>query len=480
MINILIGLLRMKMVAVLIGPAGVGLIGLYSNLIQTATTVAGLGIGNVGTRRIAEAHVEGGEDEVGRTRRILFWGALILSMLGAIFFWLLRDFISKQVFDDPKKSKYIAWLAIGVALNVGAVSQSALLTGMRRIGDLARINVLAGFLGTALNIAILWVWGMQGLIAVTLVSPAVTLLLGHIFVSRLGPPHGRPPVLNEMVREWRELARLGFAFMLSGVFTTAGVLFVRALVQQELGPDALGQFQAAWVVGMTYLGVVLGAMGTDYFPRLTSVIKDPDAATRMVNEQAEVALMLTAPILLLLLGFVPWVISLLYTSDFGPAADILRWQLLGDILKVVSWPMGFVIVAAGAGKTYIGTQATQMTVFVLGVALGLPHFGIEATGIAFTAMYAVGLTMNFWLARRHIRFLMSRAVRNQAIALLLAAIAVDVIGRWYAPFGAVVGTIIAAAMSFWALFRLSKLTGATGKLGRIAALGERARAWMSR
>ncbi|TNE94707.1 MAG: O-antigen translocase [Rhodobacteraceae bacterium] len=479
-VNILVGLIRMKIVAVLIGPAGVGLIGLYANLIQTATTVAGLGIGNVGTRRIATAHAEGGATEVGRTRRILFWGALILASLGALGFWLLRGIIAEQMLEDPEKSKYVAWLAIGVALNVGAVSQSALLTGMRRIGDLARINVLAGILGTIVNIVILWIWGMQGLIAVVLVSPALTFMLGHIFVSRLGPLEGRRPILREMMSEWGEMARLGFAFMLSGVVATVGALVVRTLVQRELGPDALGQFQAAWVIGMTYLGVVLSAMGTDYFPRLTAVINDPNAATRMVNEQTEVALLLTAPILLTMLGFVPWVINLLYTSDFAPAVEILRWQLLGDILKVMSWPMGFVIVAAGAGKTFVATQAAQMMVFILGVYVGMPHLGIASTGIAFMSMYIVGLMMNLWLARRWIKFQMTTAVRKQAIILLLAAVAVDIASRWSAPIGATIGTLGAVAMGFWALMRLSKLTEAKGKLGRIAAIGEKVRAWTIR
>ena len=54
-INILIGLVRVKVAAVLLGPAGVGLMGLFSNLIATAANVAALGMGTVGTRQIAEA-----------------------------------------------------------------------------------------------------------------------------------------------------------------------------------------------------------------------------------------------------------------------------------------------------------------------------------------------------------------------------------------------------------------------------------------
>ncbi|MCB1507177.1 MAG: O-antigen translocase, partial [Hyphomicrobiaceae bacterium] len=54
-INVLIGLLRMKLVAVLLGPAGIGLIGLLQNLMQAASGVAAMGLGTVGVRQIAEA-----------------------------------------------------------------------------------------------------------------------------------------------------------------------------------------------------------------------------------------------------------------------------------------------------------------------------------------------------------------------------------------------------------------------------------------
>jgi len=69
---------------------------------------------------------------------------------------------------------------------------------------------------------------------------------------------------------------------------------------------------------MTYLGFVLGAMATDYYPRLTAAISDTATATRLVNEQTEVALLLCAPVLLAMLGLAPWVIHLLYSAEFAP------------------------------------------------------------------------------------------------------------------------------------------------------------------
>lgn len=472
-INIAVGLVKMKVAAVLLGPAGVGLIGLYQSLVQTAASVTALGIGTVGTRQIAIAHAEGGDFAVGRTRRTLFWGTMILALIGAAIFWLASGWIARVMLADESRADEVAWLSLGVALTVAAGSQGALLTGLRRVGDLAQINVGSGVIGTALGVLALWNWGAQGMIAMVLVAPLASFLLGHLYVLRLGPAAGSHTGLPEMAREWRAMASLGFAFMLSGLVSTLGHLVVRTFVQRELGAVALGQFQAAWGIGMTYLGFVLSAMGTDFYPRLTAAIQDHATATRLVNEQTEVALLLCAPLLLAMLGLAPWVMHLLYTAEFGPAVEILRWQLLGDILKVISWPLGFVLLAAGAGKIFVLTETLGISVFVLGVLIGLPLIGVTATGVAFFAFYVAYLPLVWWIGRRKIGFRWTRAVKAQGLAVMAAAVAVDIVARWFAPLGAVLGLALAVATGTWALMRLSAMAGAGGRLGSLAGFKKR-------
>lgn len=471
--------MKMKVVAVLLGPAGVGLIGMYLSLIQTASSVAAMGFGNVGTRQIAAAHAEGGALAVGHTRRTLFWGTLLLALIGASIFWLMSGWIAREILGDGAQANEVAWLSLGVALTVAAGSQGALLTGLRRIGDLARINVGSGALGALFGVAALWLWDEQGLIVMILIGPVVTFLLGHVYVARLGPPAGAVPSLSAMSHEWRTMVTLGFAFMLSGLVATLGFLVARTLVQRALGIDALGHFQAAWAIGMTYLGFVLGAMGTDYYPRLTAAISDPVAATRIVNEQTEVAILLCSPVLLAMIGLAPWVIHLLYSPEFAPAVEILRWQLLGDLLKVMSWPLGFIILASGAGKTFVLTESLGMIVFLFGVFFGLPLVGVNATGIAFFAMYVAYLPVVWWFGGRKIGFRWTRAIRWQAVVVFCAAVLVDISARHSELLGAILGVGLAVLMGIWALSRLSEMVGVAGKLGRLANVGIRMRQWMT-
>ena len=234
--------------------------------------------------------------------------------------------------------------------SVACASQGALIQGMRRMGDMARLSVYGATLNTVLGVALLWQWVSAGLVAYVLVGPLMSFLLGHMYVSRL-PKSGTDTVsMQELAQQWKVLLRLGIPFMGAGLVLSLVHLWIRVEVSNNLGPAALGHYQAAWVISMQYIGFVLGAMGADYYPRQTGVIHDSEAAVRLVNEQTEIALLLSAPVFIAMMALAPWVVHLLYSAAFAPAVEVLRWQILGDVLKVVSWPLGFVILAAGDGK----------------------------------------------------------------------------------------------------------------------------------
>lgn len=468
-INIAVGLLRIKVAAVLLGPAGVGLIGLMTNLAGTASAIAGLGVGNVGTRQIAEAAGRSDDLALAAARRALFWGTLVLALVGAAVFWALRGELALRVLGDASLSGEIGWLALVVALTVAAASQTALLNGLRHIGDLARVSVLSAMLSTALGIGALMLWGRSGLMAFIIAAPLASFLLGHVYVARLPKVQAPRTPMPVLARQWQSLAKLGAAFMVAGLAGTLGQLLVRTLVQKQLGSDALGYFQAASTISMTYIGFVLGAMGTDYYPRLTAVIHDHAAVNRMVNEQTEVALLLAGPVFLAMLGLAPWVIGLLYSNSFHPATDVLRWMILGDILKVASWPLGFIILAAGDGRTFMLTESLANSVFVLLTWVGLPYMGVAGSGMAFLGMYVFCLPLVYWLAWRRTGFRWSASVGWLLGWLMLGMLTVVCSGQWSTKASGMTGVLISGGFGLYSLTRLAHKANLGGSLGKLAA-----------
>lgn len=452
-VNVLAGLLRMKLIAVLLGPAGVGLAGLLINLIQTGAALASLGLGSAGTRAIAEANGQNDAEAVERSRRALVWGVLILACLGALGFWLASAWIARLAFGDSARAAEVVWLAPGVGLAVAAGSQAALLTGLRRIGALAKITAASGVVSALFGVAAVWVLGADGVIVMVLIAPITSFVLGHLAVARL-PRKNVRLTGADLAAEWRSLLRLGIAFMLSGLVLTGGHLILRSLVQRDLGADALGHFQAAWTLSLTCMGLVIGAMGSDYYPRLTAALRDRHHAQRLVTQQTEVALLICAPVLLALSGLAPWVVPLLYSEAFSPSVDVLRWVLLGDLLKLLGWPMGFVILAAGQGRVLVVTQLAAVGMLVGAAWLLLPHLGVNATGLAALAMYTLHLPLVWFFGGRRLGRVWSRLVWGVAATTLFGMGLIHGLAPSSPRASAAIGVTLSGVLAWIALRRL--------------------------
>ena len=396
-VKILISLARMKFLAVLLGPTGVGLLSIYNNLQSMVTSAAGLGMGSSGVRQIASARGE--THELNRVRRVLFAAHMVQGMLAMVIVWLLRESIAEWLLGDDTYATEVGLVGIAVLLGLLAVAQTALLQGLRKIGDLGRVTVLGTLAGTIIGMLAVWIYGMAGLIWFVLAQPLTTLLIAYCFTRRLPSPDGPLPSVAETWTVWKPMARLGVAFMLGGLSTTLTLLLVRGLVAQELGLGAAGQFAAAWGITMTYVGFLLTAMGADYYPRLTEVINDRVAATRLMNDQAQLGLAIGGPVLLLLIGLAPWVITLLYSAEFAPAATLLQWQTVGNVFKLASWALSFSIVAAARAKTYFFLELSFNIVFLSLVWMLLPRLGLIITAVAFLLGYVVYFAVANILAR---------------------------------------------------------------------------------
>ena len=357
-------------------------------------------------------------------------------------------------------------------MSVASASQNALLNGMRRISDIARVSIGSAILSTVAAITAVWCFGESAIVVFVVSAPIATFVLGHWFVSRLPKVPEFRMRCREMFSQWRAMLSMGIAFMVAGLAGTLGQLIVRAIIHHELGVNALGHFQAAWAISMTYIGFVLGAMGTDYYPRLTAAIKDPVAVNRLVNEQMEVAILLAAPVLIGMLAAAPLVIPVLYSAKFEDAVWVLRWQVLGDMLKIASWPLGFILLAAGAAKTVMITEWVVVGVFCALTYLLLPVIGIAATGIGFFVMYVSHLSLMWILAVRRTGFVWRSEVKRYALFLLACGLIINalaIISDWVA---ASVGIVLAVWWSGFGLVRLAHAGELRGWIGKLALLAK--------
>ena len=134
---------------------------------------------------------------------------------------------------------------------------------------------------------------------------------------------------RQTLREARSLLKLGLAFLASGLLTMGAAYAVRVLIVRSVGLEEAGLYGAAWTLGGLYVGFILQALGTDFYPRLVAAAHDDALNNRLVNEQAEVGLLLALPGVLATLGLAPLVLTVFYSAAFADAAQYVALDLPG-------------------------------------------------------------------------------------------------------------------------------------------------------
>jgi antigen flippase len=474
-INIVIGIVRTKVMAVLLGPAGFGLFGLYGSVATLTQTLAGMGINSSGVRLIAAA--AGSDDTacIARTTIVLRRVSILLGLLGASLLVVFSRQVAKVTFGTDQHAAAVSVLSIAVFFSLVSAGQGALIQGMRRIAELAKIAVLGAFSGTLISIPLVYFFRDKGVVP-ALVTIALMTAITSWWYSRRIRIQAPSMKASEIWQEAAALLKLGFAFMSSGLMTMGVAYVVRIAVLRKVGFEATGLYQSAWTLGGLYVGFILQAMGADFYPRLTASANDNPACNRLVNEQAQVGLLLAGPGVIATLTFAPVVIALFYSAKFGAAVEILRWICLGTTLQVITWPMGFIIVAKARQAIFLGCELAWALVSLALAWACVSSFGLNGAGIAFFGSYVFHGLLLYPIVRWLSGFRWSP--ENKRISLIvLPLIAMVFLGFYVLPFtGAVcLGTftvLLSTAYSIRVMLKLVALNRVPRSMrGLVVALG---------
>lgn len=453
-INYLVSLLRVKLVAVLIGPAGVGLVGLLTSVTNLLSTVSALGISNSGVRQLAQH--EASLNRVARDAMTLRWVGIGTGIVGWILAVLLSGVISHWMTGGDELHLPIALLGSVVFLTCITMANQAVLQGLRRVGDLARASIFSVITASVLSIA-LFAWLREdGVVPVLIMAAFVSAATTWWYVRKLALPVPNRS-WSEVTRDAATLAQLGLVFVWSGLLTTGIDMLARSLVTRQFGMAEAGVYQAAWALSGMFAGFVLGAMGTDFYPRLTALMGDKPAAVRAVNEQTEIGLLLALPGLMATLCLSPWIMPLFYTREFLSAADVLPWFVLGVLGRVISWPLGFIQLASGSARWFAATETTFIAVQAGLLVWMVPAWGAKGAGLAFAITYAVYVPAMLWISNRLIAHRWSHAVgRLVIISTAFGAAAFGIRYGWKGTHQAIAGLLLTALASLFALRELAK------------------------
>jgi PST family polysaccharide transporter len=459
LINILVGMIRVKFTAVYLGTLGVGLFGAYSTILGPLAMLAGMGINSSGVRQIAEAAGKGDQEAVARSLLTVRRVSWVTGLLGMVLLISLAYPLSVATFGNSSQVTALRILSATLLLGSVAGGFGAIIQGTRRIRDMALQGIIGSLASLPISIPMMMLWRENALVPMMLVSALFACFTTWWFSRRVQTVSVQMSI-RDTWNEAQPLLKLGIVFMSAGLMTAATAYLQRVMIIRMLGLEANGIYASAWNLSNYYIGFILGAMGADFYPRLTAVNQNHSEVNRLVNEQTEVGTLMALPGIIATITLAPLIIQVFYTAAFLSAVDLLRWQTLGLMLRLISWPMGFIMLAKGEKGWFFWNELLANVVSIGLLWLGIHFFGLVGTGMAFFALYVYQVGVIIIVSKRLTGFQWHGNSRKllliTTILLLITSVIVYSVNTHTA---AVLGCILAASTACFSLKEITRLTG---------------------
>ena len=440
--QIIIRVIRSKFIALLLGPEGMGIAGLLNSTIAIISSATNFGLKTSAVKDIAEANSKNDVSQISivvKTIRKLVW---ITGLLGAVITFIFSSWLSHIVFGNSDFTFAFMWLSVTLLFNQMSNGQMVLLQGLRKLKYLATSSLAGSFLGLVIVIPIYYFYGIDGIVPGIIVTSLISLILTWYF-SRKVNIENVDLSLSEIFSNGKNMMTMGFMISLSGFLTAGSAFLIRIYISNTGGIDQVGLFTAGFAIINIYVGLIFNAMGTDYYPRLSSVANDDKLSNNTVNQQAEIALLVLGPILLVFMVFIKFIVIILYSSKFVDVSEMIYWAVLGIFFKGISWAIGFLFLAKGKSKLFFWNELV-VNIYTLGFnILGYYLYGLTGLGVSFMISYFIYLVQVYLITKSKFNFFFSKGIVKIFTFQFTLAILVFVLVLFFSgPYSYVIGSLL--------------------------------------
>ena len=383
--GILCSIIRTKLVALWIGPVGIGLFGLFNNALEMISTGTNLGIRSSSVRDISQAMASHDQGLVARMITVVRRWSLWLGLAGALLTLSLAPLLSQVTFGDHTHIWGFVILSIAVLLQALTNGEYAVLQGTARLKRLASVTLWGTIVGLAISIPLFYLMRERSILPSIIAYAAALVTFAWLFRNREYAPANISS--RETFDMGKGFVKLGIYMTLGNFATILASYAFNAWLNINAGTETVGYYQAGYTLINKYTGLILTALGMEYYPRLAKVAESRMRLRAFVSQEINVAIAVMAPVVALFILLREVVVWLLYTPEFNVILSFISWGMIGTVLRTMSWCLAFTILAKGDGKTYLWTEVASAVINLLLNIVFYQWWGLTGLGIAFLVSY---------------------------------------------------------------------------------------------
>lgn len=380
--GILCGIIKTKLVALWLGPEGIGLLGIFNTTIDTVSTATGLELRNSSVRSIALS--VGNRDLLARQAAVVEKCSAAAGLLGAVVMSALAPLLSQWFFNSPSRWWCFLVLSGCMLFNAMMNGTQAIMQGTGALKALARSSVWGATIGTIVSIPLFRFFGESSVCWSLLAYSLATFIAARVLRVRT---RRIEVAYREAIKEGRSFLRLGVYMAVAAWVANAANLLFMAWLSHTSSVAEVGYYQAGNTLVVRYVGIIFGAVAMEYYPRLSA---HSDSKWRMevfVNHEITLLMTVLAPLVIWMMVLKGLLVGLLYSREFEATIPYIAWAIQGCAFRAASFSMAYVMLARGDGRKFMAVESAD-AVIGLGLNIVCYHFmGIAGLGVAYAVWY---------------------------------------------------------------------------------------------
>ncbi len=385
-----------KVIAIYIGPSGLALAGQLQNFTGILTTFSNGAINSGIVKYTAEYQDIEQKKKIFSTSIVIsFFCSIVISIFLITFNKKLSVYILKST---QYNSVFIVFgLTIFLfALNTILVS---ILNGQKDIKKFISVNIASSIISLILTSFLVTQMHLMGALYTIVVNQSIVFFVTLLFVIKSSWFRVSYFLQGLDKASLIKLSKYSIMAVTSTLTIPVSHMFIRNYIGQRLGWDAAGYWQGVWKISEIYLMLVTNSLGVYYLPRL-SEITDNNELKREIKYGYKIIMPIVIFMSLSIFLLRKYVILIAFNEEFMPMMELFIWQLIGDILKIASWLLAFLMIAKAMARTYIITEIIFSAQFILLSLLCINTFGLIGITYAYSINYLIYLFMMIFLYKR--------------------------------------------------------------------------------
>lgn len=373
-----------KILAVYVGPAGYAIIGQFQNTLSVVVSVAG-GIFAQGVTKGTAEHFDN------KIRQHAVWQtairvSLAASLIMGVSLLFMGNWMAEWLLKRSDMASVFIWL--GVTLPAMAVGNLllAIVNGKKEVVIYVTANIVSSLLTLLLTGLLTYIFGLYGALVAFTINPAIVLLVTAIMVAHRDWFSGKFLWGGVDRIALRELSGFGLMGLTSALTVPVSYMLIRDFLEANLGLASAGYWQASWKISEIYLLLVTSTLSVYYLPRLAEIKTAPAMKDEIIKVYRFIMPIVAAGAITIYL-LRDFIVQILFTVDFLPMRDLFPWQLTGDVIKIGSWVLAYVMLGRAMVKVFVVTEIVFSVSFVVLSWLLVALFGLIGVSIAYAINY---------------------------------------------------------------------------------------------